>query len=151
MLTRIAIFLSVLAAPAMAWACTSVPVEAKPIDYLLFGVVAGVFYRLFLQPRFDASEAIHSAVYLSLLVASYGLGAMVVQESSLHGGHFGVFGLVAASLGSLSPKFTMVRHFVLLPLLVSATILSTYLIVGENESRCNEPFDHYNSTQPVEF
>lgn len=74
MFTRlfIATTLLVMGTPAMAWACTSVPLETKPVDYLLFGVVAGVFYRLFLQHRFDASEAIHSAVYLSLVVATLG-------------------------------------------------------------------------------
>ncbi len=85
MLTRIAITLLVLAAPAMAWACTSTPV-ANPVDYLVFGVSAGLFYRLFLQQRFEASEDFHSAVYLSLLVASFGVGAMVAQESTLQNG-----------------------------------------------------------------
>lgn len=131
--------LLVLATPAMAWACTSTPV-ANPVDYLVFGVSAGLFYRLFLQQRLEASEDFHSAVYLSLLVASCGVGAMVAQESTLQNGYFGVFGIVLATLGSLSPKLVALRQFVLVPVLVSAAILSVFVVLGEDVSRCtHEP------------
>lgn len=133
------IFVLALSAPAIAWACPSGFIQLVPMDFIVLGVTAAVGYRLFLQWTLRLSDQMNSAIYLSFLIASFGVGVLVTGEVSIWPGFLGFIGLFLALFGALYPKHWFARLVYLGPIFAIAAGGSLMVLESHSNAKAALP------------
>lgn len=131
---RLILALAAFITPSLAWACPGF-LAVQPADFLIFGVTAAVSYRLFVQWALNWSEDKNSAVYMSLLLASFGVGVLVTGEFRIWPGFFTLPAIFLAFVGAVYPKRLFFRIALLLPVVVLSALGSMLVLLAYEGSQ----------------
>ncbi|QED29307.1 hypothetical protein FRD01_19130 [Microvenator marinus] len=132
--SRLFLAIAAFITPSLAWACPGL-LAVQPLDFLFFGVTVAVSYRLFVQWALDWSEDTNSAVYMSLLLASFGVGVFVTDEFRIWPGIFTLPAVFLAFVGAIYPKRLFFRIVLLLPVVVLSAIGSLVVLLAYEGSQ----------------